>query len=165
MNFVGTGSNSQVYYDNLHSRLSADFQHRVLLFMWALPWSLKQCRGLQRNHNCDLILPSKQRCNQLIFSGRGQNNCCLMIHLTTEHVFENFGGGAIVPLSSQLLRDQLARHVSQWRNWQGGNGATRPPGKLNVETGPLQLIFWHLLFFWFSVGCYFFAFFGVFLFF
>jgi len=35
INFVG--SNSQAYYDNLHKRLSADFQSRALLFKEALP--------------------------------------------------------------------------------------------------------------------------------
>jgi len=34
------GSHSQVYYDNFHNRLSADFQGRVLLFTEVLPWSL-----------------------------------------------------------------------------------------------------------------------------
>jgi len=34
------GSNSQVYYDDLHNRLSADFPSRVFLFNKALPWSL-----------------------------------------------------------------------------------------------------------------------------
>jgi len=36
------GSNSQIYYDNLHNRLYADFQSRVLLFKETLPWSLKK---------------------------------------------------------------------------------------------------------------------------
>jgi len=36
------GSNSQVYYDNLHNTLSADFQSRALLFIEALTRSFKK---------------------------------------------------------------------------------------------------------------------------
>jgi len=37
MRFVG--NNTQVYYENLHNRLPAGFQSRVLLFKETLPWS------------------------------------------------------------------------------------------------------------------------------
>jgi len=33
-------SNSQVYYENLYNRLSADFPNRVLIVKEAFPWSL-----------------------------------------------------------------------------------------------------------------------------
>jgi len=35
------GSNNQEHYYNLHKRLSADFQRKVLLFKKAVPWSLR----------------------------------------------------------------------------------------------------------------------------
>jgi len=38
MRFVGW--NSQVYYDNLHCRLRADFPNRVFLIKEAVPWCL-----------------------------------------------------------------------------------------------------------------------------
>jgi len=34
------GSNTQVYYENLNKRLSADFPSRVLIVEEAFPWSL-----------------------------------------------------------------------------------------------------------------------------
>ena len=52
------------------------------------------------NTNHDFILLSKQGRTQLMYS----------TDLTTEHVFENFGG--IARLLSPWLRDQLARLVS-----------------------------------------------------
>ena len=38
-------------------------------------------------------------------------------------------------------------HYTQWRNWQGGKGASRPPGKLNVKTGfpPVDILIFSIL--------------------
>ena len=49
----------------------------------------------------------------------------------------------------------------QWRNWQEGKGANRPPGKLNVKTGPplLNILIFRMLYF--VVFC---VFWGVFVF-
>jgi len=47
------GSHSQVYYDNFHNKLFADFQCRVLLSTEALSWSLT------KPQNYDFILSSK----------------------------------------------------------------------------------------------------------
>jgi len=40
MRFVG--SHSQVYYDNFHNRLAANFPSRVFLFTKASPWSFNK---------------------------------------------------------------------------------------------------------------------------
>jgi len=50
-----------------------------------------------------------------IFEG-SQNDCSLMMYLKTEHVFENFGVGAIARLFSPWLQDLLARLSASLRN-------------------------------------------------
>jgi len=45
----------------------------------------------------------------------GQNNCSLMLYLTTEQVFENVGVGSISWLTSAWFRDLLARFFASLR--------------------------------------------------
>jgi len=55
-----------------------------------------------------------------------QNDCSLMLYLTTEHVFENFGVGAISRLTSPWLRDLLARLSASLRNKSCKRLGSRP---------------------------------------
>ena len=83
MRFVG--SNSQVYNDNSHWRLSGHIQMQGTSLQISIATIVKE------TSNYDFILPSKQDRAQLIFFG-GQNDCSLMLYLKSEHFFEKFGG-------------------------------------------------------------------------
>ena len=73
-----------------------------------------------------LYLASKAKPHpDIIFEGV-QNDYSLMLYLTTEHVFENFGVGAIFRLTSPWLLDMLARLSTSLRNKSCKRLGSRP---------------------------------------
>jgi len=76
--------------------------------------------------NYDFNVPSKQGRTQMIFAGK-QNDCNLMLYLTTKHVFGNFWG-AICSVVLHLVAISQCRHNGGIVLWEYSSiQSTNPP--------------------------------------